>query len=599
MTQIAPSSSSTEVISGQLKQLRLVRFRSFEDFTVSFGKGAVLVGPNNAGKSTLLTAIRLADTLIRYAHRRKPESSIRVGDLRVLTYPMQLRDFPSLRDSVRYEFGVDESRMELTLKSDAKLVAVWPAESQNDERGDPYFYLLQPSGAPVGSIAQAKACFPLLGVIPVLTPIDHEERVLDAAYVKSNIAGRLSSRHFRNQLRLLQEAGELAGFWAWAKEWLGDIRFDRLLTQMADDGAILTAFAFEASSRVPKELVWAGDGIQVWLQLLYHVHRVRDRGVIILDEPEVYLHPDLQRRLVRLLEGTGAQIVIATHSTELLAEADSRNAVMIDRSRRRAIRPKSEAQYDLLSSMLGTTFNLRLAKAMRSRVAVFVEGRDIVILRHLARRLGLANLEREEGLTVIPLHGYTGWRHVEPFSWLTQEILPDTLKTFVILDRDYRSDDERLRVVESLRAIGVNGHVWLRKELESYLITASVISRLSGAPLETIDDWMKNISAEMGNEVFGRQLQERVASEAHAHNHQVDVMSAFKAQFDALWSDAEYRLYAVPPKQLVAALNQRLQAAGYKAVSMSGLARAHRVSEISEEMKDVLASIDAATAARP
>jgi len=599
VTQIAPSLSSAEAISGHLKQLRLVRFRSFEDFTVSFGSGALLVGPNNAGKSTLLTAIRLADALIRHAHRRKPESSIRVGDMRVLTYPMQLRDFPSLRDSVRYEFGVDESRMELTLKSDAKLVAVWPAESQDEERGDPYFYLLHPSGAPVGSTAQAKACFPLLGVIPVLNPIDHEERVLDAAYVKSNIAGRLSSRHFRNQLRLMQEAGELVGFWGWAEEWLGDIRFDRLLTQMADDGAILTAFVFEGSSRVPKELVWAGDGIQVWLQLLYHVHRVRDRGVIILDEPEVYLHPDLQRRLVRLLEGTGAQIVIATHSTELLAEADSRNAVMIDRSRRRAVRPKSEAQYDLLSSMLGTTFNLRLAKAMRSRVAVFVEGRDIVILRHLARRLGLVNLEREEGLTVIPLHGYTGWRHVEPFRWLTQEILPDTLKTFVILDRDYRSDEERLRVVESLRAIGVNGHVWLRKELESYLITAAVVSRLSGAPLETIDDWMTNISAEMGNEVFGRQLQERVASETHAHNHQVDVMSAFKAQFDALWSDAEYRLYAVPPKQLVAALNQRLQAGGFTAVSMSGLARAHRVSEIAQEMKDVLASIDAATAARP
>lgn len=581
--------------AGGLRQLRLIRFRSFEDFSISFGDGALLVGPNNAGKSTLLTAIRLADTLVRYAHRRNPESSTRAGDVRVLTYPIQLRDYPSLRDSIRYEFGTAESRLELTWKSGAKLVAVWPEES-SDGDDEPYFYLLQASGTPVRSTAQAKASFPALGVVPVLGPIDHNERLLDAVYVKNNIAGRLSSRHFRNQLRLLEESGDLADFLTWASEWMGDLAFDRVQTQMSDDGAVVTAFVFEAASRVPKELVWAGDGIQVWLQLLYHVHRIRNQAVIVLDEPEVYLHPDLQRRLVRLLESTGAQVVIATHSTELLAEADGRNAILVDRSRRRGIRPTTEAQHDMLSAMLGTAFNLRIAKALRSRVAVFVEGRDMVVLRHFARRLGLAHVEREEGLSVIPLNGYTGWRHVEAFRWLIEEILPNSLRTFVILDRDYRADRECSAVTDALAAVGVDGHVWRRKELESYLLTPSVISRLSGAPLSSVAEWIATISDAMGNEVFGRQLQERVTSEVHARQHQVDVMSAFKAEFDEAWADLDYRLFASPPKQIISALNRQLQANGYKAVSVSGLARAHRVDEIAEEMRDLLELINSAAA---
>jgi predicted ATPase len=102
---------------------------------------------------------------------------------------------------------------------------------------------------------------------------------------------------------------------------------------------------------------------------------VRDCGTIILDEPEVYLHPDLQRRLVHLLESTGRQVIVATHSAEMIAESAGRLTAIVDRTRRRANRQRSDADYEMLSSTLGTAFNLRLAKALRSHVAVFVEAR--------------------------------------------------------------------------------------------------------------------------------------------------------------------------------------------------------------------------------
>lgn len=574
-----------------LKQLRLVKFRSFEDFTVTFGQGSYLVGPNNAGKSTLLTAVRLADSLIRHAHRRNPDRATLDLGLRQVSYPVNLREFPSLRESLRFEFGVDETRLELQWKSGAKLTAVWPNEA--DYEGEGYFYLSDDNGMPVKSTRAARDAFRPLGTIPILGPSDSNEKLLDVDYVKQNLAGRLSSRHFRNQLRLLKQAGELDDFWTWAKPWLGDIRFDSLDQTMGDDGPSLKMFFFEGSSRVPKELVWAGDGVQVWLQILYHVYRVRHHDTIVLDEPEVFLHPDLQRRLVRLLEATEKQVVVATHSAEMVTESDGRLTTVVDRTRKRAFRPDSDRDFELLTSALGTAFNLRLSRALRSRVAVFVEGQDMTILRRFAKTLGHKSLEAETAVTVLPLNGYTNWGRVEPFKWLVQELFPDALKTFVILDRDYRPEKLCQSVREELQALGIKGHVWARKEIESYLLTPAVISRVSGIPEQDLRRTIDEITLGMENEVFGRMLHEQMQLEKSASNHSVDVTTKFKSWFDLKWKDASFRLESSPPKQIVARLNDRLQADGFKAVSMTALARSHRAAEIPTEVATLLAEIEA------
>jgi hypothetical protein len=578
-----------------LKELHLKNFRSFVDFTVNFGNGAYLVGPNNAGKSTLLTAIRVADTLVRYAHRRKADKFVTDLGLRSIGYPIGLREFPALRDSLRFEFGSAETRLELSWKSGAKLTAVWPEETSDDDGGnDGFFYLTAPDKSILKTPSQAKSIFPQLGLVPLLTPTEHTEKLLADEYVKQNISGRLSSRHFRNQLRVLKEADALRPFLEWAEPWLDGITFDSLAQDYTDDGAIVHAFFFEANSRVPKEIVWAGDGIQVWLQILYHVFRVREFETIVLDEPEVYLHPDLQRRLVRLLDSTERQIVIATHSSEMIAESDGRLTTLIDKSRRRAIRSRSDSDFEMLSTTLGTAFNLRLAKALRSRVAVFVEGQDMSILRILSKTLGLADLSSERGVTVMPLNGYSNWGQVEPFTWLCEKILPNALITFVILDRDYRPENTRTAVMDEFEAAGVRGHVWSRKELESYLVNPSVIARLSGASESSVVAWLDEIAATMENEVFGRMLFETQQSDGSARNHSVSVTTAFKPVFDSQWRNTASRLEICPPKQMIAQLNDKLRAEGKKSISIAALARAHRVSEIPEELAQVLRDIEAA-----
>ena len=181
-----------------------------------------------------------------------------------------------------------------------------------------------------------------------------QKNCLVMKYVKRNIAGRLSSRHFRNQLRLMREDDSYEDFLNYALPWLDGMEIESFGQHQGREEPILDVYYREVGSRVPKELVWAGDGIQVWLQILYHVYRVRKFETIILDEPEVYLHPDLQRKLVHLLEETGKQIILATHSSEVTAEANPGLVTLVDRSRRRARRAGNELDLQLLSSALGS-----------------------------------------------------------------------------------------------------------------------------------------------------------------------------------------------------------------------------------------------------
>jgi energy-coupling factor transporter ATP-binding protein EcfA2 len=578
-----------------LKQLQLINFRSFPNFKITFGDGAYLVGPNNAGKSTILTALRTADVLVRFAQRRNATLRRLHGNRNFLAYPIILNEFPALEQSVHYEFdSTVEARFELTWQSGARLVAVWQKPFP-DEPPDNFFYLENIPGLQPRDVTSVRSSFPLLGVIPILTPLDVEEERLTDDYVLNSISTRLSSRHFRNQLRLMKADGTFDDFSRYIEPWLEGFEFAYFDHHPGDrNNSILDVYYREQGSRVARELAWAGDGIQVWLQILYHVYRTRQRETLILDEPEVYLHPDLQRKLVYLLEETGRQPIVATHSSEMAAEADPKLVIIVDKSRRSARRARDDSDLELLSTALGTAFNLRLAKALRSRVALFVEGQDMTVLRRFAKTLGLPLLSAGTAVTTIPLNGYSRWSQVSPFAWLCQNLFPEALIVFVVLDHDYRPKQLSEEIESAFEAEGIVAHVWQRKELESYLLTPSVISRISGASEKVVTNLLDQITLAMESDVFGQMLTECIKVEKSATRHESVVMASFKTEFDGLWGNLRFRLDSCPAKDVIAELNNRLKEAGYRTVSRRSLTSQHRVGEIPSEMTAFLNRVEAA-----
>ena len=91
-------------------------------------------------------------------------------------------------------------------------------------------------------------------------------------------------------------------------------------------------------NRIAREIFWAGFGFQVWCQLLTHVSRASEASILIVDEPEIYLHPDVQRQLIGILRDIPPDILLASHSSEIMSEADAGEILLIDKSKKSAER---------------------------------------------------------------------------------------------------------------------------------------------------------------------------------------------------------------------------------------------------------------------
>jgi energy-coupling factor transporter ATP-binding protein EcfA2 len=581
-----------------IERVRLLRYKGFENFTLKIGSTAVLVGPNNSGKTTLVQALRLTAGLLRYARRRN--ASFTFNDEVLDKQPRWVHGHPIgavgerelswyKDENLRHEFRDEPTALEVGFKSGARLRAVWPVDNP------PFFYVEKAPGLDARTATVVRACTPDVGVVPTLVPVEHREPVLTATHVWESVGTRLTSRHFRNQLYHLKvdSLDRFKDFVAYALHHTPEITELSLVDSYRPGAHELDLYFKEAATHTEKEIYWAGDGLQVWLQVLFHTWLSRDVDALILDEPDVFLHPDLQRRLVAVLEDADAQVVVATHAPELLTEASRDAVVWIDRTRRTSRRARDAGDLARLNATLGSGFNLGMARALRSRVALFVEGDDMKILRNIARAVGAERVRGERGLAVIPLGGFSNWHQVEPFAWLSRDLLGDAVKIFVVLDRDYRSDEIVHDLKTALAKRNVHAHVWRRKELESYLLVPNAVARASGL---RPDDAQAVLQAAVDQTRVNAQVA-FVAQQQRDADRSIDVKTVMSKAFPAFeqaWADAELRTGLAPPKDVIAAIAREAQERGARAVSARGLSSMLRAPEVDSEMRDLLLTIERA-----
>lgn len=571
-----------------LKTLKLTRYKGFRQFRVSIGRNVLLMGPNNAGKSTIINALRLCGAAGRVATRLQATEVFRDQDRWVRGFPLSIIGDDGFElGNIRHEFEEVESRLDLEWDTGATIHIVWPVNESA-------FFWVSLLGTEVTTPNQAKKVLSRIGLVPTLTPVERAEKKLSAGHLAKNVETRLSSRHFRNNLQAVKERSAsdyvvLIDFLLANTPELTSLHIEETYREGA---AWLDVFYRDPASHMLKEIYWAGDGLQIWLQLLFHVWRTGSEKTVILDEPDVFLHPDLQRRLVRVVESTGRQTLLSSHAAEVAAEVSLSSLVWVDRTRSTARRMSDDSHLEQFSLELGSAFNLSIARALRAKTALFVEGKDMKLLRVLARKVGARRFANDDGIAVIPIGGYSHWPSVEAFGWIKAQFLGSQVEVRLLLDSDYRSREEAETLIANMKLSNVTAHVWARKELENYLIEPEALARLSNLDPEiserTVDEVLEGLRVGVQSKYIAAQIAQKSRGEDIS-----TTISRSTAAFELLWNQKTNRIRMCPAKDFISAWNVETARLGAPALTSSKLASGIRVSELDSEMKEFLLEVEA------
>lgn len=454
-----------------LTKIKLENFRRFEDHEVPLGPLTVIVGPNNAGKSTIVEGLRLlalvANRLAGLPFRPTPDwlevpaaawcvtPSLRAMDLELDRYAFhQLGEPPA---SITGTFGTG-ARITVYVGPDSQVCAV----------------IRDASGAAIATKRDARAIgVTRIAIQPQVAPLLRNEDPRDRDYVFESLDTGLSSRHFRNQVWYLRR-DYFRAFRALAEENWSGLAINE---PEIDNGRVLLLVRDGAFTG---DVGYMGHGLQMWLQLMWFLTRARNEPTVVLDEPDVYMHADLQRRLIKMLRGRHDQIVVATHSAEIIGDVEPNEIVVVSAQTRRSKPAASESEVQEVIDELGTTSNLPLTRLWHSRRCLFVEGQDLALLRRFHEVLfpGSDSLDTSP---VLPIGGWTGWAHIPKLSEFVRKTVGREVRIYCLLDSDFHWPDEITERQDEARDLGIELLILGRKELENYVLSPPAIARLIAA----------------------------------------------------------------------------------------------------------------------
>ncbi|MDD3048086.1 MAG: AAA family ATPase [Candidatus Pacebacteria bacterium] len=243
------------------------------------------------------------------------------------------------------------------------------------------------------------------------------------------------------------------------------------------------------------EILSSGTGIQsIYILSLLEVYakNINDNDVIFLiEEPEVYLHPKLQRQMFLALReiASNNQVIFTTHSSVMISDVwanESIRLTALDNNRTTTI---NEIKIDEVINELG----IKYQDFLNSRMLIFVEGSsDVIFYKYLiSKHDPKINIDRN--ITFIYSDGFRNIHYYAFMQILTsqnvnldfriivdgdgidpikrrEDILKDIEKTFPL---GYGKEEKK----KKLKNIENNIYVLKKYSIESYFLNSNFLSK--------------------------------------------------------------------------------------------------------------------------
>jgi hypothetical protein len=471
----------------EIRSFRVKRFKRLEDFELILDNTTVLIGANNAGKSSALQALHFAVAIAQTA--RLVGQGVQWGaDKFALSFNPTQSLYSPVADvlSLAYGGSLAESssqqiEIEIVLNDDSKcLLTVKRGRNRNIQ--------VSLTGRQVGERLM-DLNRPFTVYAPGLAGIAKDERYMSPGVVRRVVARGDANLVLRNVLLMMrdEENWELEigldrgpdGPWTNFQRDMEtlfpglsiDIQFDH-----HQDETINVYFTQNQGPKLPIDA--AGTSILQASQILAYISLFRPQ-VLILDEPDSHLHPNNQRALcdlvTQLAETRGFRALLSTHSRHVLDSLKNRAKIVW-------VNQGKKIDYDVIS-----TPGMLMELGALDSVDYFVNGRLTCLFatEDSARESihALNSLLEANGFRMpeVDIRAYSGCSKIDSARVLRRFLCDKAPNVRFVIhrDRDYMGDEDAIEIENSLKGIDTHAFITDHSDLEGYFLNARHIAELN------------------------------------------------------------------------------------------------------------------------
>ncbi len=489
----------------------------------------LLTGRNNEGKSTIIKALILL------------HAAARIGKRRASSYTKYLPK----QDTQLFDFGRLIHNYE---GGEAAITGVFSNDSsiRVDIYGDSNIAKANYSPYLPNDISN------IFGFIPPLGQLAEKETIISSGrYLDRSLDTTLAPRHLRNHFRryLSTQQFELVKKIisdSWEGIQLHDHEYD------VNSGRL---FCMYSENRQDREIAWAGQGLQIWFQIITHLVRLLDTSILVLDEPEIFLHTQKQLDLMQTLrEYYNGSIIVATHSVELMNDVEISHIIHVKKTQTTpTIKSTKDRRFlDATRSQLGSSFNLIASQFEDVDVLICTESKyDFDVISHFATAFGIENRSFN-----ISLGGFSEYKKSIPFKECYNKFFGKSIPCTVFLDRDYYPIEYLDYVRQDLSQHGIKTVFTPGKETENIFLDRNFLLSLlpANASIEEFESFLTSLFQRQYNDCLGSLLDLHAHFPPGVNLAAKTVLSQQGHIFDSQWNHPDDRYSLIAGKSALAAI---------------------------------------------
>ena len=466
-----------------ITKFTITNFKRLASAELELGSAAIFIGPNNSGKTTALQALALWDIgWRRWSEKREksnntatnpnPPPAERVGatinrrDLYSIPMPSARLLWNDLRTQVNTvkEKRQSTQKVYITLKAEGVHEdKSWSCTLEFYYANEESFYCRlkdssEPGRIPVGAKRHAVV------YLPPMSGLAEREHRKESGEISVLIGEGQTAQVLRNlcwQLFQQQDQSDWQKLIGFLKDLFGiTLQSPAYVTERSE-----LSLTYKESSGVELDLSSSGRGCQQVLLLMSFL-LANPGAVLLLDEPDAHLEILRQRDVYNILtevaSSNGSQIIAASHSEVVLQEAAERDVVMafVGKPHRIDTRTRRSQVKKALESIRMSDYYLAEQKGWM----LYLEGAtDLAILRKIAERLDHpAKAVLHGSVPVMYLGSNKPQEARDHFQGLRKA--KSDLVGFALFDKLDKELHSGSQLTERM---------WLRREIENYLVTPS------------------------------------------------------------------------------------------------------------------------------